>query len=166
MFKCAPPIREASNREQLWAGLDKGVLDMVVSDHSPCTPALKEGDFMEAWGGIASLQLTLSIIWSEMRQRSIPVERLAEWMSARPAKLAGLGPRKGKIAVGYDADLVVWHPERATRVDPDSLFHRHAITPYAGELLYGQVEATVLRGQLIYKNGKHLLSKRGMLLND
>src|SRR5207244_3015376 len=107
------------NREALWRGLRKGVIDMVVTDHSPCTPALKgreRGDFAEAWGGIASLQLGLPAVWSEARRRGHTPADIANWMSLRPAALAGLGHRKGRIAPGYDADLVIWDPEAEVSV--------------------------------------------------
>lgn len=166
-FKCAPPIREAENRERLWDGLASGVLDMIVSDHSPCTAALKHletGDFMTAWGGIASLQLTLPIAWTEARTRGFDVEELARWMCRRTAELAGLGDRKGRIAVGHDADLCIWRPESSFRVDPEALFHKNPVTPYAGELLYGSVEATLLAGEVIYHERRFGDEPRGKLI--
>jgi allantoinase len=154
-FKCAPPIREGENRERLWDALGAGVLDMVVSDHSPCPPALKQtgaGSFRAAWGGIASLQLGLPVMWTEARRRGVAVATLARWMSAAPARLAGW-PHKGSLAVGRDADVVVWDPDAAFRVDAETLFHRHPVTPYAGETLYGLVEMTFVRGQRVYDRG-------------
>ena len=150
-FKCAPPIREHDNREALWAGLSSGVLDAVVTDHSPCTPELKRselGDFEAAWGGIASLQLGFSIVWTEARARGIGLEKLAAWMSAAPAHLAGLH-KKGAIEAGRDADLVVFDPEASFVVDAAMLAHRHAITPYLGSTLYGTVVTTYLRGEAL-----------------
>lgn len=152
-FKCAPPIREGSNREALWAGLARGDLDMVVSDHSPCTPALKrrdEGDFGAAWGGIASLQLGLSITWTEARRRGRSLADVARWCSERPAELAGLARRKGRIAAGLDADLVFFEPETARVVTPDALLHRHPVTPYLGEQLFGVVTKTMVRGRVAF----------------
>jgi allantoinase len=157
-FKCAPPIRGHENREALWRGLRKGVVDLVVTDHSPCTPALKgreRGDFAEAWGGIASLQLGLPAIWSEARRRGHTLADLVTWMSTRPANLAGLGQRKGKIAPGFDADLVIWDPEAEITVEADRLFFRHKLSPYLGRRLVGRVEATILRGELIYDGVGH-----------
>jgi allantoinase len=157
-FKCAPPIRGHENRETLWWGLERGVIDFVVSDHSPCTPALKQrerGDFAEAWGGIASLQLGLPAVWTEARQRGRSVGDMATWMSARPAALAGLGRRKGRIAAGFDADLVIWNPEAEVSAEPDRVFFRHKVSPYFGRRLYGRVEATLLRGQLVYDGQDH-----------
>jgi allantoinase len=157
-FKCAPPIREHENREALWRGLKDGVIDFVVSDHSPCTPALKgreRGDFAEAWGGIASLQLGLPAVWTEATRRGHSLSDISAWMSARPAALAGLGRRKGQIAPGFDADLVVWDPESEISVEAEHLHFRHKVSPYLGRRLMGRVEATFLRGQLVYDGSGH-----------
>jgi allantoinase len=108
------------------------------------------GDFFAAWGGIASLQLGASVVWTEMRRRKLGIERLVRWMSEEPAKLAGLQGRKGRIAVGYDADLVLWDPDAEHAVHPGSLYHRHRITPYLARRLRGVVEATYVRGHLAY----------------
>ena len=152
-FKCAPPIREAAEREALWRALLDGAIDLMASDHSPCPPAMKrreEGDFFAAWGGIASLQLLLPAVWTGARARGAGLERLARWLSERPAALAGLTGRKGAIAPGCDADLVIWDPDASFTVDPGRLEHRHPITPYAGRELFGVVAVTVLRGELVY----------------
>ncbi|HXJ22368.1 MAG TPA: allantoinase AllB [Polyangia bacterium] len=157
-FKCAPPIRERENREALWRGLAGGVIDLVVTDHSPCTPALKgreRGDFVAAWGGISSLQLGLPAIWTEARRRGHGLTDLATWMGARPAALAGLGRRKGRIAPGLDADLVIWNPEAEVSVDAQQLYFRHKLSPYLGQRLLGRVEKTLLRGQLVYDGDHH-----------
>lgn len=145
-FKCAPPIREAENREELWRGLGDGTIGMVVSDHSPCTPELKKGDFANAWGGIASLQFLLPIVWTNARQRGFAFEHIAQWCSEAPAKLANLS-RKGSIATGNDADFVVWDPEAAFTVTPEIIRHRHKVTPYLSAELHGVVKATWWRGQ-------------------
>lgn len=148
-YKCCPPIREAENRELLWAGLAEGVIDVVVSDHSPCTPELKRfdvGDFGVAWGGISSLQLGLSAVWTEARRRGHTLADVVRWMAQRPAEIAGLR-RKGRIAPGCDADLVAFAPDAAFVVDPHALYHRNACTPYAGRPLAGVVRATWLRGE-------------------
>ena len=155
-FKCAPPIRERDNREALWAGLRDGTIDMVVSDHSPCAPALKHadtGDYVAAWGGIASLQLALPALWTGARARAFTVTDVAEWMCLRPARLAGLEESKGAIAPGRDADFVVWYPEREFSVEPALLRHRHKVTPYAGRTLFGVVERTFLRGEPVFDRG-------------
>jgi allantoinase len=147
-YKCCPPIREADNRELLWGGLADGTLDCVVSDHSPCTPELKRfdiGDFGVAWGGIASLQVGLSAIWSEARRRGFALVDVVRWMADRPAQIAGL-QRKGRIALGYDADFCVFAPDEAFVVDAARLHHRNPVTPYAGRALAGVVHNTWLRG--------------------
>jgi allantoinase len=166
-YKCAPPIREARRREGLWEALARDRLDAVVSDHSPALPAMKlreEGDFLRAWGGIASLQLRLPAIWTGARARGYPPERLAAWLCAGPARLAGLTGRKGTIAAGHDADLVLWHPEKEFVVNETVLRHRHSITPWLGRILAGVVEATYLRGERVYARGAADQPPRGRLL--
>ncbi|HEX9943540.1 MAG TPA: allantoinase AllB [Thermoanaerobaculia bacterium] len=166
-FKCAPPIRSRQNRERLWAALREGVLGLIVTDHSPCPPEMKKpeaGDFRAAWGGIASLQLALPAVWTGARERGFTVADLAEWMCAAPARLAGLGDHKGRIAPGYDADLVVWDPEASFEVDPMELQHRHKVTPYAGRTLHGVVRRTLLRGELVYDSGQFPEPPSGELL--
>jgi allantoinase len=147
-FKCCPPIRERANRERLWAALREGIIDCVVSDHSPCPPALKAaelGDFGAAWGGISSVQLALPVVWTQARARGHTLDDIARWMAAGPVALAGL-PGKGAIAPGMDADLVAFAPEDTFIVRPERLYHRHRLTPYAGQRLHGVVRRTWLRG--------------------
>jgi allantoinase len=154
-FKCCPPIRGRANREQLWDGLRAGTLDCVVSDHSPCPPALKrldEGDFGVAWGGIASLQLALPVVWTAGRERGCALADIAAWMAAGPAALAGL-TAKGSIEPGRDADLVAFAPDATFTVQPGVLRHRHPVTPYAGQRLTGVVRRTWLRGRCVYPDG-------------
>jgi allantoinase len=167
-YKCAPPIRSAADRDALWQAMLDGTLDAVVSDHSPCPPALKArdtGDFMAAWGGIASLQLGLSLVWTGMRARGIALERLAAWMCAGPARLLGLSGRKGAIAPGHDADLVVWQPEEEFTVHADDLFHRHKLTPYIGARLAGIVHSTWVRGECVYLGDRGVLGVNGRLIH-
>nr|MBA2474179.1 amidohydrolase family protein [Pseudonocardiales bacterium] len=150
-FKCCPPIREAANRELLWAGLADGVIDAVVSDHSPCPVELKHrdtGDFGAAWGGIASLQVGLPAVWSGARLRGHDLADVVGWMADRPARLAGLA-RKGRITVGFDADLSVFAPDQAFVVDAHRLAHRNPLTPYHGRALSGTVRQTWLRGRRV-----------------
>jgi allantoinase len=166
-FKCAPPIRERENRERLWAALGQGILGMVVSDHSPCPPQLKlreSGDFSAAWGGISSLGLTLSAVWTAASERGFTLADVARWMCSEPARLAGISPWKGAIAEGLYADLVVWDPEETWTVDPARLHQRHKLTPYAGRVLKGAVEATYLRGEKIFDRGEFPSEPRGEIL--
>jgi len=166
-FKCAPPIREAANRELLWQALADGTLDMVASDHSPCSPGLKAievGDFVAAWGGVAGLQLALSVVWTEASRRGHTLADIARWMCAAPARLAGLTGRKGAIAAGADADLIVFDDAASVTVTPERVQHRHKVTPYAGETLRGVVERTYLRGQRVAESGRVLAIDHGALL--
>jgi allantoinase len=166
-FKCCPPIRERENREQLWRALADGILDMVVSDHSPCPPELKrqeEGDFLLAWGGISSLQLRLPVIWSEARRRGHSLEEIANWLCMAPARLVGWEGRKGAIAKGYDADFVIWNPDEEFTVAGSMIEHRHRLTPYDGERLQGVVATTFLRGTKVYDRGDFIGQPGGQLL--
>lgn len=166
-WKCSPPIRSAKNRDRLWAGLAEGTIDFVVSDHSPCSPdrkGLESGDFMQAWGGIASLQLRLPVVFTEASRREVSLETLGNWLCRRPAELAGLGDCKGRIAPGADADLVIFDPDGSFEVRPESLYHRHALTPYLGQRLQGVVTTTVLRGEVIYDRGQFTGKARGLPL--
>ena len=156
-FKCAPPIRERENRERLWAALGDQTIDFIATDHSPCPPEMKlpvEGDFLRSWGGISSLQLSLPVVWTEASLRGYSVARLAEWLCSGPARLAGLDRRKGTLAIGRDADLMIWNPDARFRVTPAQLHHRHKVTPYAGRELAGVVETTFLRGQMVFDQGE------------
>jgi allantoinase len=167
-FKCAPPIREKAHREALWAALNSGDLDMIASDHSPCPPSLRlpaEGDCLRAWGGIASLQLSLPAVWSGAPAHGATVTDVARWMSERPARLVGLDARKGGIAPGRDADLVVWDPDEELIVQANALQHRHKVTPYEGMRLRGVVHETWLRGARVYNRGHFIHEPRGQLLS-
>ena len=164
LFKCAPPIRGASHRERLWESLGAGTLDLVASDHSPCPPSLKAGDFATAWGGIASLDLSLAATWTGARERGFGPADLARWMSVEPARLAGIGDRKGALASGLDADLVIWDPEAEWLVRREDLHHRHGQTPYLGMRLRGRVVMTVLRGRIVYREGAFPSLGHGRLL--
>ena len=168
-FKCCPPIRERENREQLWRALESGTIDMIVSDHSPCPPDLKlqeSGDFLCAWGGISSLQLRLPVVWTEADDRGYSLGDLTRWLCGAPADLVGLQGRKGRIAAGYDADLVVWNPTAHLVVEGDALHHRHKLTPYQGRILNGVVEKTFLRGRKIYDGGELITEPQGCFLKQ
>uniref|UniRef100_A0A4W6DCZ3 allantoinase n=1 Tax=Lates calcarifer TaxID=8187 RepID=A0A4W6DCZ3_LATCA len=183
-FKCCPPIRGSNNQEQLWSALKAGQIDMVVSDHSPCTPDLKKldtGDFSQAWGGISSLQFGLPLFWSSAKKRGFQLSDVVRLLSRKTAQLCGLDNQKGSLGPGYDADLVIWDPEREFEVSIRNSRGEHTsqkqaqifddvvmfvqITPYLGITLQGVVYATILRGRLVYKEGsfcpeplgKHLL---------
>ncbi len=164
-FKCCPPVREASNRELLWQGLADGAIDCVVSDHSPCTPELKRldvGDFGLAWGGISSLELGLPVVWTKARRRGFSLTDVVRWMAEGPARLLGL-QRKGRIALGGDADFCVFAPDEAFVVDPERLHHKNPLTPYDGHRLLGVVRGTWLRGEELTDERPrgHLLTRGG-----
>ena len=153
LFKCCPPIREHANREALWRGLEEGHIDCIVSDHSPCTPNLKDldgGDFDKAWGGISSLQFGLPLVWTQAKERGFPIAKLAEWMCETPARLMGFGHRKGRIAPGMDADFVIWDHEAKFTIEPEMIYHKHRITPYRGREVFGRVVHTILGGENVF----------------
>ena len=140
----------------LWAGLEQGHIDLVVTDHSPSPPELKcveSGRFDEAWGGIASIQLSLPVFWTAARARGLGLDSVARWMSDQPARLAGIRSRKGALEVGLDADLVVFDPETSWEVDAAELQHRHKLTPYAGSPLRGSLRSTYVRGRRVFDAG-------------
>jgi allantoinase len=163
-YKCAPPIRNAANREELWDALERGLIDMVTTDHSPCPPAMKrreEGRWDQAWGGIASLGLALPVLNTAMARRGIKLERISEWMAAAPAQLAGLSQRKGAIAPGSDADFAVFNPDTEWTVTPADLHFRHKLSPYIGAKLRGRVRETWLRGEPVFSEGRFIGAARG-----
>ncbi len=164
-FKCAPPIREEANREALWQALENEAISQIVTDHSPSTAVLKcigSGDFSKAWGGIASLQLGLAVVWTEARERGATLNHLARWMCEAPARLIGMQGRKGALVVGADADLCVWDPDGELTVDVNDLQHKNKITPYDGRTAFGTVRFTYLRGEKIYekKDGHETFAPR------
>jgi len=161
VHKCAPPIRNHANREALWQALAAGDIDMIVTDHSPCPPAMKSSDrgsaetprFDEAWGGIASLSLALPIIYTECAARGYTLDHIARWMSSAPSALAGLSHRTGSLEPGREATFVLFDTEAEFTVTPGHLHFHHPISPYLGETLRGQVRATWLRGERIFHEG-------------
>jgi allantoinase len=166
-FKCAPPIRERENREKLWEALKKGTIDFVVSDHSPCSPSLKfldEGNLQKAWGGISGLQFVLPTVWTQARNRGVSLEQLSRWVSHGSARFLGLHESKGHLKPDYDADIVIWNPESVTKIDASIIHHRHKVTPYDGMELFGKVEKTFVRGQLVYDNGNFAAKPVGQFL--
>ena len=150
-FKCAPPLRSKADVRELRGALAGGLIDMVASDHSPCPPDLKaSGDFFAAWGGISSLGLTLSLVWSAFRSDPAGLERVARWLSTEPARLAGLAGRKGSLTPGMDADFAVFDPGATIEVTPAVLKVRHPVSPYLGRTLRGVVTDTFLRGVHVF----------------
>ncbi len=157
LFKCAPPIRNRENREKLWQGLRDGLIDLVATDHSPCPPEMKrlsERNFQTAWGGIVGLSLALPVMWTEASVRGFTLPDIARWMAEGPARLAGCDSRKGRIAKGFDADILVFEPEAEFIATENHLHYRHRVSPYLGEKLRGVVKATYLRGDCVFSDGK------------
>ncbi|KAF3904703.1 Allantoinase [Orbilia brochopaga] len=151
--KCCPPIRERANADGLWDALKDGLITTVVSDHSPCTPNLKlvgGGDFFQAWGGISTVGLGLSVLWTEGKKRGIDLCQISKWTSEETARQVGLLGRKGKIAAGYDADICVFDPESSFRVTTSEMHFKNKLTPYEDKVLNGIVCETWLRGKKIY----------------
>lgn len=167
-FKCAPPIREKANNDLLWQALKDGIIDLVATDHSPAPPDIKEletGDFTKAWGGISSIQFALPVLWTAAKKRGCTIIDLSRWLCEKPALLAGMN-KKGKIAEGYDADIIVLDDEASFTVTEDMILHRHKVTPYFGEQLYGVLEQTYLKGELVYDKGRFELNKGEIVVRE
>jgi allantoinase len=164
LFKCAPPIRSRENGLRLWQGLREGVIDLVATDHSPCPPEMKrlgERSFQTAWGGISSLSLALPVMWTEARGHGFTLADISRWMAEGPARLAGCELQKGRIARDFDADFVVFEPEADLVATEDRLYYRHRVSPYLDERLRGVVQATYLRGNCVFADGKFPGEPRG-----
>lgn len=156
IHKCAPPIRSEANRELLWGALADGTIDLIATDHSPCPPAMKrlrEGRFDLAWGGISSLSVALSAVWTEASRRGYTLADITRWLSTAPAHFAGLSPNAGILAPNREATFLVFDPEATWTPTPADLHFRHPISPYLGHTLKGRVIATYLRGQSIFSEG-------------
>jgi allantoinase len=165
-FKCAPPIRELANNDKLWAALMDKTIDFIGSDHSPAPPNLKKtasGNLAKAWGGIAGLQFTLPVVWTAAQKRCFTLEDMARILSENPAKFLGL-TEKGAIKTGFDADLVVWNPEKEFKIEEKNIQHRHKITPYLGLILRGPVLKTYVGGQLVFDENKFVNLQKGRVL--
>jgi len=189
--KCCPPIRSQSNQDGLWEELlkqpaDESVIKTIVSDHSPCTPNLKllpphlpgavdgdpqkgpdssKGDFFSAWGGISSVGLGLSILWTETRRRELEPDstllNIARWCCGATAKQVGLEDRKGTLKVGLDADIVVFDTEQEFEVQSDAMLFRNKCSPYQGKRLRGVARETWLRGRKVHERGEVGFGKMG-----
>ena len=166
-YKCAPPIREKENNDQLWNALLDGTIDFIATDHSPSLPLLKEiesGNFKKAWGGIAGLQFSLPVIWTKMKEKNIPVKKLLKWFCEQPAQLCQLNSSKGKIQKNFDADITVWNPDQKFEVTESIIQHRHKITPYLNQELFGVVEQTYVNGKKVFDNGSVIDLNKGKIL--
>ena len=166
-FKCAPPIRERSNNDLLWEAVIDGTIDFIATDHSPAPPELKEvesGNFKKAWGGVAGLQFLLPAFWTEAKKRGLAVESLVSLLSTNPALFCGMEEKKGKIAIGYDADLMVWEPETTFVLTEDLIEHRHKICPYTGLTFYGKVTKTIIAGTEVFDSGRFVHLGQGNIL--
>lgn len=166
-FKCTPPIRDKVNKEKLWEAVSDGTIDFIVSDHSPCDPGLKympEGNFEKAWGGIAGLQFSLPVFWTAAKEKGITIDKISELMSRRTAEFLGLGNKKGKIEKGFDADIVVFDPDKKFTVEDKNIFHKHKTTPYSGMELFGVTETTYLRGIKVFEKGNIVSAATGEIV--
>jgi allantoinase len=157
LYKCCPPIREKNNNDLLWDGIKDGIIDMIVSDHSPCTANLKlieKEDIENAWGGISSLQFSFSIIWSEFKKRNLPLELLVKLMCKNTSKLIGQDKFKGRLDKGYSADFLIWDPNEKFTITKDIILHKNKETPYLGKELFGKVKKVYLRGNLVFNENQ------------
>jgi len=166
-FKCTPPIRHKANNEQLWQAVESGLIDFIASDHSPAPSEMKEaksGNLLKAWGGIIGGQLLLSATWTKARKRGIELLQLVNWLCEKPSQFIGYSNSKGKIAKGFDADLIVWDPEMNFTMREELLFHKHTFSPYIGEELFGKIKATYCKSRLVFLEGHFDQLDQGELL--
>ena len=150
-FKCCPPIRDRGNQAALWQALRDGIIDCIVSDHSPAPEQEKRrggGDLQQAWGGIAGLQMSFLAVADAAARRGLDVADVSRWMAAGPARVIGL-PSKGAIEPGRDADLVWYDPHGSTAVTEGVVAHRHALSAYTGRVFDGSVRRTLVRGATV-----------------
>ena len=166
LYKCAPPIREKENNDQLKAALANGVLDFITTDHSPAPPDIKEletGNLLKAWGGIAGLQFLLPAAWTAMKGE-LSIEKFIPLLTENPSKFLQADNRKGKLAVGYDADIVIWNPDEKFEVKPGDILHRYNCSPYNGQKLSGTVQQTIVNGITVYQSKKIIQKNTGQWL--
>jgi allantoinase len=182
--KCCPPIRSQSNQDGLWSEMcndDDSVIKTIVSDHSPCTPKLKllpanvpgallqddegqgqkQGDFFSAWGGISSVGLGISILWTEAATRNITIQQIVRWCCLNTAAQVGLSHQKGDLAVGLDADIAVFDDSAEFVVQHDTMLFRNKCSPYQDKTLKGVVKETWLRGRRIHTREDGFAEKMG-----
>ena len=169
LYKCAPPIREKENNEALKHALKTGVLDFITTDHSPAPPDIKEilsGDLSKAWGGIAGLQFLLPVSWTSLKN-IMSLDEFIPLLTSGPAHFLHLHDRKGELTVGFDADITIWNPDEAFEVKEEQIRHRHKISPYTGETLFGTVKQTIVNGEIVFdreikniRNGKIILNNQ------
>ncbi len=167
IYKCAPPIREKSNRDKLWKGLLNNEFNFLGSDHSPAPPEIKkikEGNYFEAWGGIAGLQFTLPVIWTAGLEYGLTLAQMIPLLTEKPAKFLGLETSKGKLKVGFDADICVWNPSESFKVTTEIIEHKHKATPYINRQLKGKIMHTFVNGNHVVENGRLNILKGGKLL--
>lgn len=166
LYKCAPPIRERENNELLKEALVDGTLDFITTDHSPAPPAIKElesGNLKKAWGGIAGLQFLLPASWTAMKE-TISIEKFIPLLTEHPAKFLQVDKKKGELALGYDADLVIWNPDEKFEIKPGDILHRYNCSPYNGQQLTGTVQQTIVNGITVYQNKKIVQKNAGQWL--
>ncbi|MBS1493871.1 MAG: allantoinase AllB [Bacteroidetes bacterium] len=163
-FKCTPPIRNKENNEKLWEALEDGTIDMIASDHSPCTHDLKARKFSDAWGGIASLQVSFPAVWTKAKERGIGIDKVSEWMSLNTSKLVGLDNYIGTIEKGKYADFTIFNSEESFIVEPDSLHHKNKISAYHHEKLFGKVHTVFSNGEKIFNEGKFSAEPKGKII--
>lgn len=165
IYKCAPPIREKENNEQLKEALKSGILDFIATDHSPAPPEIKEiesGNFKKAWGGIAGLQFLLPASWTALKDM-LTLEQFIPLLTSQPAKFTGMKTR-GEIQIGNDADLIVWNPDKQKTVTKEEILFRHKISPYIGKAFYGSIIQTIVNGNTVFKNATIINKNQGKWL--
>ncbi len=168
-YKCAPPIREKANNELLWDALKNGDIDFIATDHSPAPPEIKElesGNFQKAWGGIAGLQFALTSAWTAAKKRGFTLFDITKWLSENPAKFLSLENSKGKLVVGFDADIIIWDPEDTTLITPEIIQHKHKTSPFINETLFGKVYYTFVNGELAFSNGNFAQKPHGIIVKQ
>lgn len=164
LAKCAPPLRNKAHQNELWNQVTNGTVDIVASDHSPAPPDMKSGDFTKAWGGIAGVQSTLAVLLTRGHwERGLPLQRIAQLLATNPAKRFRI-PRRGALLTGNYADLTLVDLTGHSQLTPDTMAHRHPITPYANEFFRGTIRRTIRRGEIIFADGNFPPATPGRLI--